>query len=228
MIEPKYYYRRNLPHYHPADSVFFITFCLADSLPAHVVGELLAERNRELRQLQQKYSGAAYREALRQLEKKHFGRFEAWLDRCKEGPRWLADERIAQIVANEIRALDGHRYSLVAYCLMSNHVHLSVDTTGYGCASPTNVGGKTAAYPLTDTLRLLKGRTARYCNQALGRTGAFWHHESYDHVVRDEEELKRIVWYILNNPVKAGLVQDWREWKFTYVLPSYIGAAEAA
>jgi len=66
-------------------------------------------------------------------------------------------------------------------------------------------------------LRLLKGRTARYCNQVLERRGAVWHHESYDHVVRDIQELERIVRYILENPTKAGLVDDWRRWKFTFV-----------
>ena len=48
------------------------------------------------------------------------------------------------------------------------------------------------------------------------KDGAFWHHESYDHYVRDEE-LNRIIQYIVNNPVKAGMVEDWRDWKFTYL-----------
>lgn len=77
--------------------------------------------------------------------------------------------------------------------------------------------GVTAPYPLTDTLKLLKGRTARRCNQALGRDGKFWHHESYDYVIRDQGEYERIVWYVMNNPVKAGLVENWEDWKFTYV-----------
>ena len=37
------------------------------------------------------------------------------------------------------------------------------------------------------------------------RTGAFWQHESYDHWVRDDDELERVVAYINANPVKAGL-----------------------
>lgn len=87
---------------------------------------------------------------------------------------------------------------------------------GERTVKPTHVG-VTAPYPLTDTLKLLKGRTARYCNQELHRTGKFWHHESYDHVVRNQKEYERIVWYILNNPVKAGLVETWKDWKFTFV-----------
>ena len=63
---------------------------------------------------------------------------------------------------------------------------------------------------------LLKGYTARKANGLLSRTGAFWQRESYDHVIRDANEWQRIVIYVLNNPVKAGLVDTWEEWKWNY------------
>jgi REP element-mobilizing transposase RayT len=69
---------------------------------------------------------------------------------------------------------------------MPNHVHLLLDTTNYNQMAESNRAGTTRYYPLTDTLRLLKGRTARACNLALNRAGAFWQHESHDHVVRNE------------------------------------------
>ena len=40
--------------------------------------------------------------------------------------------------------------------------------------------------------------------------------------MRDEDEWRRIVWYVLNNPVKAGLVQEWREWPWTYFKYKYM------
>ena len=61
--------------------------------------------------------------------------------------------------------------------------------------------------------------TARFCNLELNRSGNFWQHESYDHVVQTEEELSRTILYILNNPVKAGLVTDGKDWKYTYFNP---------
>ena len=105
---------------------------------------------------------------------------------------------------------------IIAYCLMPNHVHLLIDNL---INKNSHHHGKSATYPVTEILRLLKGSTARDCNLKLGRSGKFWHHESYDHYVRDEKELERIVKYILNNPVKAGLVKDWRTWQYTYVNP---------
>lgn len=69
---------------------------------------------------------------------------------------------------------------------------------------------------LTNELRLLKGSTARECNKILNRNGTFWQHESYDHVIRDPEELERTIWYVLNNPVKAQLVESWELWQWSY------------
>lgn len=150
-------------------------------------------------------------------EKRHFARLDEWLDHTTTGPHWLKEERIARIVSDKIHDLDGKNYDLIAYCIMSNHAHLSFDTTGYNQISATNIAGKTKNYPVADAMRLLKGNTSRFCNLALKRTGAFWQKESYDHYVRDAEELYRIVGYILNNPVKAGLVKHWQDWKFSYV-----------
>jgi REP element-mobilizing transposase RayT len=209
-------YRRNLPHWIPEGAMFFITFRLANSLPINIIQELEAEREREKKIVRAKFSGAQQYEELYKLDKKHFGHFDAWLDRCvEESPRWLADEKIAQIVADEIHNLDGERYALVAYCLMSNHAHLVIDTAE--CNIKPAHAGVTRKYPLTDTLKLLKGRTARFCNQALGRSGTFWQAESYDHVIRNQREYENIVWYTLNNPVKAGLVETWEDWKFNFV-----------
>lgn len=210
------HYKRSLPHWQPEGAMFFITFRLANSLPVQIIQELETEREREKQIIRAKYSGAQQHEELYKLDKKHFGQFDSWLDRCvEESPRWLAHEKAAQIVADEIHKLDGERYSLIAYCLMSNHGHLVIDTAEH-TLKPTHTG-VTAKYLLTDTMKLLKGRTARFCNQALGRSGSFWQAESYDHVIRNQKEYENIVWYTLSNPVKAGLVKNWKDWKFTYV-----------
>lgn len=65
------------------------------------------------------------------------------------------------------------------------------------------------------SLHTMKGYTAGRANRLLGRSGQFWLHESYDHVVRDASELERIVKYVVNNPVKAGLVLEWQQWPCT-------------
>lgn len=64
--------------------------------------------------------------------------------------------------------------------------------------------------------RWLKGSTARQANLILGRTGeSFWQDESFDHCVRDEVELDRIVRYVEHNPVSAGLASNPRDWPWS-------------
>jgi REP element-mobilizing transposase RayT len=204
-------YHRNLPHYHPIGYPLFITFRLAGSLPLEILTELKAQREFELKACKNHRADERHK-----IEERHFGRYDNWLDQCDYGPRWLQVDNIAQIVSKEMHHLNGDRYQLLAYCIMPNHVHLLIESLVRERAPHQ---GKSAKYPVTDTLRLLKGRTAHDCNLELKRNGSFWQHESYDHVVRDEKELDRIIRYILNNPVKAALVKEWKNWPFTYVSP---------
>ena len=71
-----------------------------------------------------------------------------------------------------------------------------------------------------------KSYTARQANKLLGRTGEpFWQRESYDHWVRDEAEHRRIISYIENNPVKAGLVNSPRKYPWSSAKVRENGAA---
>ncbi len=207
---------RHLPHYHPANATFFVTFRLAGSLPRAVIERLRTERESEDARLTARFQGAALRRERYNLFRKHFARFD---DRLHQStcPRWLAEPRVAEVVKTEIHALHPEHYHLLAYCIMLNHVHLLVDTQGIPDPPPLRAGQTYTA--LSHALYLLKGRTGHACRKLVGGRGPFWQHESYDHVVRDTAELERILWYILNNPVKAGLVGDWRDWSYTYVAP---------
>ncbi len=213
------FFRRHLPHYHPPNAIFFVTFGLAGSLPRHVIEALRQEQEQEEKRLSQRYQGTTLQEQTHQLRKKFFARYDAYLDRG-QGPRWLADPRLADIVMREIKGLDPQHYHLIACCIMSTHVHLLVDLSDIPVPSQPRSSQHYTA--LSHALRLLKGRTARFCNQILERSGPFWRDESYDHVVRNEREFERIISYIVNNPVKAGLVQDWRDWPYTYVSPDFV------
>src|ERR1700693_18903 len=65
-------------------------------------------------------------------------------------------------------------------------------------------------------LRWWKGSTARLANLILSRTGeAFLQDESFDHCVRDEAELDRLVGYVEYHPVSAGLAANPRAWRWS-------------
>lgn len=142
MPEPSIYYRRNLPHIHPEGYPFFITFNLVDSLPREVVAELEAQRKRELQSA--KDPGERY-----QIQKKYFGRYDEWLDRCQHGHRWLESENISHIVVDEIHKENTSRYILLAYCIMPNHVHLLIESL---LQELPHHKGKSAISPISDTM----------------------------------------------------------------------------
>lgn len=110
-------------------------------------------------------------------------------------------------------------YKLFCFCIMPNHVHV---VFGIGEGYVSRIADSTArksvsSYKVTKILQELKKFTSRESNKILNRTGQFWHRESYDRLVRDANEFDNIVNYILQNPVKAGLVSDHRKWKWNFV-----------
>ena len=140
-------------------------------------------------------------------------RIERALDRAEKGPLWLADARIAKIVSASIHFRDGKVYRLEAYCIMPNHVHLLITPL----TSRNQGNHQVQTYPLSSILHSSKRYTARKANRVMGREGPFWQHESYDHCVRDETDWYRIVDYIIQNPVRARFVDDWRMWRWTFL-----------
>jgi REP element-mobilizing transposase RayT len=124
------------------------------------------------------------------------------LDRADKGPLWLKDPRIARCVMNAIhfgeKKLDF--YSLHAFVIMPNHVHLLI----------------TPRVPVSRLMNGLKGVTAREANCILRSKGQhFWQDESFDHWVRTSAEFDRIQAYIERNPVSAQLVSKPEEWPWS-------------
>lgn len=113
----------------------------------------------------------------------------------------LRRPEIASLVQNALLHFHDLRYSLVAWCVMPNHVH--------GVFSP--LGG----YTPSDVLQSWKGFTARRANEILGIRGPFWERESFDHLIRSARSLERFVRYIDLNPVEAGLCESPELWPYS-------------
>ena len=163
------------------------------------INRLREEANRHISSLSHQTDGAPRSEKIQIILTKMFGRWDSELDRRSNGPLWLSNPVIAEIVGNAIHYLDGKQYVLDAFCIMPNHVHL--------VCTPIRVGNNFVSIP--KIMQSLKGLTARQANMVLNRQGQFWQHESFDHVVRNDKELERIIEYVLYNPIRAGLAPDW-------------------
>ncbi len=46
------------------------------------------------------------------------------------------------------------------------------------------------------------------------RLGVHWQKDYYDHIIRNEEEIAKHVRYILDNPVRKSIVDDWTNYEF--------------
>jgi REP element-mobilizing transposase RayT len=85
-----------------------------------------------------------------------------------------------------------YRLRVYAYCLMPDHVHLLL---GLG--------------PASDLVPLI-GRWKSLCSLVHRRKGLspqIWQRSFHDHALRKEEDVAVVVHYILENPVRAGLVE---------------------
>ena len=111
--------------------------------------------------------------------------------RLKQGK--LSSEEI-KLVLDHLQAGDPEFYELLAAVVMPDHVHfLALPNPGV---------------ELSRMMKGIKGVTARKINQARGSRGSLWQDESFDRILRDQEEFEEKLEYIFTNPVKAGLVEE--------------------
>ena len=198
-------YRRHLPHYQLPGATLFLTYRLFGSLPKTVLLALKQERDIEELKIQKENPETDKQARLRRiLRKRLFLKWEHVLDRCDTGPTWLKVPEVAELVCNAIHHRHPGQYKLLCFCIMPNHVHQVIVHTHEELA-------------IYKVLESLKRYTATRANRILGRTGhSFWQDETFDHVIRIGK-LHATVQYVLNNPVKAGLVSKWSEWPYSWV-----------
>ena len=206
-MQYKLHYRRKLPHYQPKQGVFFVTFRLAFAIPPKFLSAL-----NDFRTKLNDEANPYERDNKVRIKKRLIAFMDEAYNDCHSELSLTADPRIANVISDEIQSLCGTMYSLYAYTIMPNHVHLVI--------KPNSDGDN--AVSLADVLKRIKGATARSINLMLNRTGRVWYHEYYDYWVRSQEELFRIIDYVRQNPVKAKLVEKPKDWVYTFVSPDLL------
>jgi REP element-mobilizing transposase RayT len=212
------FYRRNLPHYQPHSGWFLSDIRLAGSLPKEAFEHIQQEFDDYKRALAATPPSATKTSDYRERKFKYFCDVDNLLHNSTGGPTWLSQNNVAQIVADSIHFYDKTKYDLSAFCIMPNHVHIVFALGAARIEASSDMEAlDEIPFPLTQIMGSIKKFTARIANKLLHREGQFWQHESYDHLIRSSEELERILWYVLNNPVTAGLTKEWHNWKWTYL-----------
>jgi REP element-mobilizing transposase RayT len=205
----QYLYRRNLPHWIPRNATIFVTWRLYGSLPQSCLDRLDA-LSLKLKNTPKPANVDSIDWELRK-RKKLFAELDAMLDQATDGPMWLKIPEIADIVQETFINKYASFYKLWSYSVMSNHCHALLKPK---LTDLSNERSDPIAF--AQITKRLKGYTALEANKILGRTGlTFWQDESFDHWIRNQQEFDRVVSYIENNPVKAGLVQRAEDWQWS-------------
>ncbi|MHB9032435.1 MAG: REP-associated tyrosine transposase [Anaerolineae bacterium] len=171
----------HLPHIDSPDLLQSITFRLADSMPA--------ERRREWEALLSIRSMSARTEQIQQYLDRGYGK-------CI-----LRTAAAAGEVERLLLDGDALRYSLLAWVIMPNHVHLLLRTI--------------APWTMQRIIQDIKKFSALKINKMNSSSGPVWQHSYFDRFIRDDGHLLRAAAYIHNNPVLAGVADDPLKWPFS-------------
>jgi putative transposase len=108
-----------------------------------------------------------------------------------------------QIIYALKKSTDLYRYQLIAYCLMPDHLHILAQA---------------GEHP-KDLREFVRGFKS-YCSVATRVAtknkldNKLWQRGFYEHILRKEENVAETAEYILNNPIRRGLVQDRERYKW--------------
>jgi len=89
---------------------------------------------------------------------------------------------------------------LYAFCLMPDHIHIQL--------SPLEAN-------LVDLISRWKSFTANLLRRK-GLIGPCWQRGFYDHAIRKDEDIRATAEYVVNNPVRAGFVENWVDYPFSW------------
>lgn len=171
---------RNLPHWASNDVLIFITYRLADSLPATKLREWQAECDEWERIHPEPWDEKTTREYYEIFP----GKLETMVD-AGYGSCILLREDCRKIVVENLLHFNEDRYKLHSFVVMSNHVHVLTELK--------------ARDQLSKILHSWKSYTAKRINEVVGGSGEVWQKEYYDRLIRDSVHYERMARYIRKN-----------------------------
>ena len=198
-----------------------IVYRLRGSLPHAEVNRIKDTYREQLRRIHEAHQRDApknhpthyeYRQARTVLEVFRFRQYDNLLDRCETGPRFLEDPALKRVILRSWAKLEElGRVRIYAISVMSNHVHVILAATEeYDHRINSD-----------DLMNHHKRFTATAINRLRGTKGERVFAEfNYVRQIRPSA-LARVIRYVINNPVAAGLPVDPLQWCGSYLRPQY-------
>ncbi|MDD2506945.1 MAG: transposase [Candidatus Cloacimonetes bacterium] len=199
-MKPIVNYKRFLPHKQEENSIVSVTWRQNLTIPQALL-DLLQEQSNIW------HKTHALDDDKRFLHEQQYQLFDTELAKYNHPEFKLTDSEIAYIIKDALHFYNDKKYRLHAYCIMSNHIHALIQP----------ISNSEGIIPrLQDIVRGLKTFTAKKINELRRESGSVWAKNFYDSIIRDEDHYWNVLNYILNNPVKAGIVEKWQDYKYLY------------
>jgi putative transposase len=132
--------------------------------------------------------------------------------------RPFEDRRLASAVIDSLKwTRTRYDWLLFCYCLMPDHLHFICRLARHsGQVTNAGVRGQCVESVLDHVARFKSFTTSR--SWTLGLHGPLWQRSSYDRAFDIEHAFEDTVQYVLDNPVRKGLVGDWRDWPYSEIV----------
>jgi REP element-mobilizing transposase RayT len=116
--------------------------------------------------------------------------------RLEKNRQYLTDQQ-RRLISKYVESTELRSYwTLLAWVVMPDHVHLLFELTG----------NKT----LSQLIGRIKSKTALELNRGFATKNSIWQKGFYDHGLRSEESLLNTARYIIANPIRAGICSSAR------------------
>ena len=118
---------------------------------------------------------------------------------CYRHPIFTAPKAVDAVRTQILRAATEESFDVIAYCFMPDHMHLLIS----------------GSLPTSDCLRYIaraKQYSGFYYQKQFGER--LWQRYGFEHVLRAEEDTFKVARYILENPIRAGLVSSIRDYPY--------------
>jgi len=120
--------------------------------------------------------------------------------------RWILPNLARDLALEACLYANCRKCTLHAVVIMPDHAHLIF----------TPMVDENRAWSIPEIMQAIKSESSHRINKALCRRGRVWQDESFDHVLRSQDSLSERVSYIVFNPVRAGLVTGWRDYRWLW------------
>ena len=119
----------------------------------------------------------------------------------KDNKMLFIEDEIFHVFEQELlSSLSAHKCSAYIYLFMPDHLHMIIK----GEESNSNT---------KKTVELFKQKTGFWLSKFHNQYK--WQKDYYDHLIRSNEDIENQIRYILNNPVRACIVENWKEYKLS-------------